>query len=198
MAYDRCWIGAVFPIMLQHFPLSMSERESQSPATIISLTDWYHLFHSFCRAQEELIYHVSVTLAHLWPSMTRRLLHSRLLAAFITGRDSDLFTTYRHPWKTRGLDQLCIWSVIHAVGTATASLSPFLQHNSWTLLHYRFSDFFDSHWIIDPVSHFGSVLTNSRNCNISSQVTVVQATMFCILFPFYQLHVELFAYLTSI
>lgn len=148
--------------MLQRFPLSLSERESQSPATIISLTDWYHLFHSFCRAQEELIHHVSVTLAHLWSSMTRRLLHGRLLAAFITDRDSDLFTTYRSPWKPRALDPLCIWSVIHAVGTATASLSCFfntsLELNAE--VQCRFSDFFDSLGIIDPVFHFCTALTH--------------------------------------
>lgn len=166
--------------------LSLSERESQSPTTIISLTDWYHLFHSFCRAQEELIHHVSVTLAHLWPGMTHWLLHSQLFAAFITDRDSDLFTTYRSPWKPWGLDQLCIWSVIHAVGTATASLSPFLnttlEQNAE--VRCRFTDSFDSLWIIDPISPFCTALTNSLNCNISSQVTLLYRPQ-CFAFHFH-------------
>lgn len=39
----------------------------------------------FCWAQEEPIHHASVTLAHLWPSMTSHLWRNRLLAAFVTG-----------------------------------------------------------------------------------------------------------------
>ncbi len=94
-AYDHCWIEAHFQIMLQLFPLSLSERKSQSPSTIISFRDWYHSFLSFCWAPVETIHHVRMTLAHLWPRMWSHLWHKRLLAAFITGKDSDLLTTCR-------------------------------------------------------------------------------------------------------
>lgn len=160
MAYDRCWIDAFFQLCYSTFLYQSRKGNHKAPQQLFPLQ--INIICSTLSVKPKRNWFItSVWLARLWP-MTRCLLHSRLLAAFITDRDLDLFTTYRSPWKPRGLDQLCIWSVIHAVGTATASLSRFfnttLEQNAE--VQCRFYDFFDSLWIIDPIFHFCTALTN--------------------------------------
>lgn len=82
-----------FQLRYSSFPLSLSERKSQSPTTIISLTDSYHSIVSFCCAQEEPIHHVSDTCSIATSHDESPLLSNPLLTAFFKGRDSDQYNT---------------------------------------------------------------------------------------------------------
>lgn len=84
-----------FQLRYSSFPLSLPERKSQSPSTIISLTDSYHSILSFCYAQEEPIHHVSDTCSIVTSHDESPLLSNPLLTAFYTGRDSDQHNTYK-------------------------------------------------------------------------------------------------------
>lgn len=127
MTSDRCSAEALFPITPPPFPLSPSGGKSQSPSTIISLTDWYHLHRSFCYTSRRT-YSSCQCDTRSCPA-TSHLSHSRLLTAFgapclelLSPRlQKSLYINFtlthyvkmEGSWHIADLHSLCVSSVIY-------------------------------------------------------------------------------------